>query len=265
MNSIDFLEKIRLVIHEASYTTVGKEWEKVVAVYPYYRIYLVKGGRAEIKLKNKTLVLESGYLYFLPAYQVSSSCLEKSLSHYYIHFLAHSDFAACDPIGFFNFYNKIPYRKELEAIFHIIMENRQQRNEFEKISLKAATQLLLVSFLCQNSFHLPEDNRMTVIVQYINEHLCDEILVSKLADIAGYNRSYFCTLFKKVFKVSPQEYILQQKIKKAQDMLLDSSLSITDISNQLNFQSSSYFTRIFKSKTQLSPSNYRKQLQIVST
>ena len=96
MNTIDFLEKIRLVIHEASYTTVGKEWEKVVAVYPYYRIYLVKGGRAEIN-------------------------------------------------------NKIPYRKELEAIFHIIMENRQQRNEFEKNFFKSSNAITF-SFISLSKF-----------------------------------------------------------------------------------------------------------------
>ena len=264
MNSIDFWENTRFVVHEASYTTVNKEWEKVVAVYPYYRIYLIKEGRAKIALKDGTLVLEPGYLYFLPAYQVSSSWLETPLTHYYIHFIAHADLAVYDPMDFFSFSNKLPYSDELETVFRIVMENRQQRSEIETFSVEAALRLLLIPFMRQRSFHLPENDRVTAAVQYVNEHLFEELSVSKLASIAGYNRSYFCVIFKNLFNLSPREYILQRKIKKAQDMLLDPSLSITEISDRLNFQNCSYFTRIFKAKTKLSPSNFRKQLQLSS-
>ena len=257
---MNFWKKTTFIIHEASYTTVGKEWENVGAVYPYYRIYLIKEGQAEIEMNGGHVILEPGWLYFLPAFQVARVKLHSPLTHYYLHFISNAEPEFYNLMDNCSFLNKIPYTEELETIFKIALKNRLQRNEKEIFQIDAAFRLLLAPFIVPDFFKLPENERIVEVVNYINTNMQENITVEKMAQIAGYNRSHFCVIFKNLFKVSPKEYVLQLKIKKAQELMMNTSLSISEISDRLGFYNCSYFTRVFKAKTNLSPSEYRKQL-----
>lgn len=70
--------------------------------------------------------------------------------------------------------------------------------------------------------------------------------------------SWFRKLFKDYTGLSPGQYYLQLKIEKAKDLLCNSNLPIKEISVELNFDSSFYFSRIFRDKTGLRPTEYRK-------
>lgn len=260
MKDINFFAKTTFVIHEASFTTVDKEWESVGAVYPYNRIYLIKEGRAEIEMDGGNVILEPGCLYFLPAFQVTHVKLHSPLTHYYIHFIANAESGFYNIMDNCSFFNKIPYKEDLETIFQIAMKNRLQRSSTETFQMDAALRLLIAPFIVPNSFREPENEHILEVVNYVNANIHKNVTVEEMAQLAGYNRSHFCVIFKKAFKLSPKEYVLQLKIKKAQELMLNTSYSISEISNQLGFYSYSYFTRIFKLKTNFVPSEYRKQL-----
>ncbi|MEH6305967.1 AraC family transcriptional regulator [Olivibacter sp. CPCC 100613] len=71
--------------------------------------------------------------------------------------------------------------------------------------------------------------------------------------------SWFRKLFKLYTGLSPGQYYLQLKIDKAKDLLANSDRSVKEIATDLNFQSSFYFSKIFKDKTGLRPTEYRKE------
>lgn len=70
--------------------------------------------------------------------------------------------------------------------------------------------------------------------------------------------SSFRKLFKKYTGISPGQYYLQLKIDKARDFLGNSTMPVKEVSIELNFQSNFYFSKIFKGKTGLTPTEYRK-------
>lgn len=59
--------------------------------------------------------------------------------------------------------------------------------------------------------------------------------------------------------VSPYKFILSLRIDEAKELLLFSSMSINEISEQIGFADSSYFSRIFRKYTGCSPSDWRKR------
>ncbi|WP_158796219.1 AraC family transcriptional regulator [Pedobacter sp. L105] len=71
------------------------------------------------------------------------------------------------------------------------------------------------------------------------------------------------SLFRKVFKnytgLSPGQYFIQLKIEKAKTMLADSTLSVKEIAYTLTFDSSFYFSKVFKEKTGMTPTAYRQR------
>jgi AraC-like DNA-binding protein len=58
--------------------------------------------------------------------------------------------------------------------------------------------------------------------------------------------------------ISPRQYFLQLKVMRARELLITTDQSIKEISYQLGFDSIYYFSRFFKQKTGMSPSEFRK-------
>jgi AraC-like DNA-binding protein len=74
----------------------------------------------------------------------------------------------------------------------------------------------------------------------------------------GMSYTSFRRLFKQHTGLSPNQYLLDLRIRKAQVLLTNTTLSIQSISEETGFDSSFYFSRFFKQRTGLSPLNYRK-------
>lgn len=96
-------------------------------------------------------------------------------------------------------------------------------------------------------------------LEYIQENYMNDLNVNKLAEYMNLNRSYLCSIFKKILNTSPQNYIAQYRINKACDLLKNSSYSISDISLMIGYKDYAVFQRYFKKVTGQSPNQYRKE------
>jgi AraC-like DNA-binding protein len=74
--------------------------------------------------------------------------------------------------------------------------------------------------------------------------------------------SWFRKRFKSYTGLSPGQYYLQLKIEKAKDFLTNSNMRIKEISIELNFDSTLYFSKIFKEKTGFTPTDYRSRTRV---
>lgn len=70
---------------------------------------------------------------------------------------------------------------------------------------------------------------------------------------------YLTKLFRRENGMSLSEYIIQKRISLAKKLLVTTSLSVVEISQRTGFSYSSYFVRIFKKKTELTPQQYRER------
>lgn len=95
-------------------------------------------------------------------------------------------------------------------------------------------------------------------INYINSHITEKIMIQEVADFLSLSVSYLSRLFKSEVGLNISEYIIKQKIKAAAGMLRSSSQSSTEISYILHFSSQSYFTKVFKKYTGMTPKEYQK-------
>lgn len=95
------------------------------------------------------------------------------------------------------------------------------------------------------------------VVQYINEHLYESISVSKVADATNASHTYISKQFKKYLGVTLSEYIRIEKIKEAKRLLIDTDMTLADISFHLGFSSQPQFQKVFRKVENTTPMTYR--------
>jgi len=105
-------------------------------------------------------------------------------------------------------------------------------------------------------------NRLIALAKlYIQEHLSDSKLgLSSVSEHVGLSPIYFCNLFHKEEGTSFSEYLNNERIKKACQLLANPSVKIYEVSYAVGYGNPKYFNFIFKKLVNLTPSEYRKTL-----
>lgn len=93
---------------------------------------------------------------------------------------------------------------------------------------------------------------------YINEHCEQPLTLDHIANQFGFSIYYFSRVFKAATSFNFTEYLTFQRVKRAQLLLAESDLNITEIAFQAGFKSISSFNRAFRQFRGCSPSDYRK-------
>lgn len=90
-------------------------------------------------------------------------------------------------------------------------------------------------------------------IQYINEHYSTPITLEEISAYVNRNNQYFSSMFKKQMGCTYTEYLQMKRIKEAQSLLKGSTMTISEIAEQVGFTDPSYFSRVFKKIMGYSP------------
>ena len=99
---------------------------------------------------------------------------------------------------------------------------------------------------------------MKAALNYIDENLCENLTLDKIAACAAMSPAYFSSVFKKMNSLSPWEYITIKRVEKSIELLKNTSLTKLDIAQRCGFSSSSNFYKAFSKITGKTPSEYCK-------
>jgi len=113
-----------------------------------------------------------------------------------------------------------------------------------------------------------EDPRERAIIapaiDYIDKHYREKISLVSLADLCGISPSYLSRLFKKVTGYKYAYYVNMVRIDHAKRLLTSTNKSVSDISLDLGFEDTGYFTKVFKKLEGVTPSHYRGEYPMIS-
>ena len=101
-------------------------------------------------------------------------------------------------------------------------------------------------------------NHVATALEYIHAHYAQDISINNLANGANISRSYLTRQFHEVTGVTPLYYLKKYRFARAMEYL-QSGASVTEIANDVGFQSLSHFSREFKKELGVSPTEYRSQ------
>ena len=95
--------------------------------------------------------------------------------------------------------------------------------------------------------------------QYIRVNYNQPLPLDRIADLVGMEKTYFSRRFKQLTGFGFNEYLTQIRLQQAEQLLCQTKLSITEISELCGFNSSHYFADTFRRFKGLPPSQYRKK------
>ncbi|MBO6514966.1 MAG: AraC family transcriptional regulator [Bacteroidia bacterium] len=105
--------------------------------------------------------------------------------------------------------------------------------------------------------------RINKALEYIDQHLDEEINVSKLANISGFSLYHFHRIFKANVRESPYDFLLRLRLEKAIFLLkYRRQLSIAEVGYESGFSSPENFSRLFKERYEVTPGTYRKNTEL---
>ena len=99
-----------------------------------------------------------------------------------------------------------------------------------------------------------------IVVDYIEEHLSEQIPLATLAELVRLSPYYFCRAFKQSMGMPPHRYHTRQRIELAKSLLANGSISITQIGLSVGFNETSSFTATFRKTMGITPTAYRRSL-----
>ena len=99
---------------------------------------------------------------------------------------------------------------------------------------------------------------MEHVLAHVLNHYGDRIAVNQLAELVHLSVSQFERKFKRLFHMTPQQYILRVRINAACQALTTSQKSVAQIAAQTGFYDQSYFTKQFRKQMRLTPLRYRR-------
>ena len=114
----------------------------------------------------------------------------------------------------------------------------------------------------KHNFRSHEDGlspqKLTQAIEYINEHLGENLSLTAIAQEVEMSHYYFCRLFKKSTGMTAHQYLIQQRVERAKQLLKQSERTVTDIALECGFTHPSHLAKCFHRHTGLTPTQFRQ-------
>ena len=149
------------------------------------------------------------------------------------------------------------YRPELVELFDQLIDlSRRETPLFKTVSLGCLLQILAYA-TASNEVKIPARNVADPAIVFIRRNLFAKVDFHELASSLGISYSRFRSLFKNTTGIAPHQFLLNERIACAKRLLKNPAIEIKTVGYKTGFRSSSYFCRIFRRKTGITPSAER--------
>lgn len=159
------------------------------------------------------------------------------------------------------------YEDIKECLFTIFELSKNEGRHFELLLKSKLNEFLYLLFyhryvLRKNTDDTYRKNeQIRELIDYINNNYQKNLSIDFLSQFMGYSKTHFMAVFKQHAGTSCTEFIIQVRLNKACDLLMNTSDPILEIATAVGFNNLSNFNRQFKRYYELTPSQYRKQLK----
>lgn len=260
------------------------DWNWMNVRSPFSRLYYVTEGTAQVDMPSGRYTLRPGYLYFIPAFTTHSDICDSHFVHYYIHIYEEQkdgmyildeldmpievkaeagDLELIRRLCYITPFLKLPESNPVVYDNHQTLVNNfqlnQRRSFYDKVESRGILFILISRFLklAQTKSEV-KDDRIHQTLTFIRKNLNSTLDINALAERACMSKDHFIRIFKRETGETPNTFITQRKMEKAQLLLVTTDQPVKSIADTLGYDDHSYFNRLFKKYAGLTPQQYRE-------
>ena len=153
----------------------------------------------------------------------------------------------------------------MELLLAQLLQEQERKEKYADEMILALLNQLIVLLMRQVETMEPVDHRMKgeyrIIRQmqvYVSTHIWEDLSVPFVARQVNMSPSYLTALFHKHLDIAPAEYIRRVKLQESKHMIRENKLNFTEIAAELQYSTVHHFSRQFKEKFGMTPTEYAK-------
>ena len=233
----------------------NEEWIHPKRQIDNYEIIYMLEGTAFIQEDETAYILKKGDILILHPNRIHFGYKESrgNTSFYWTHFVT-SDFLSLKlERDFFSANENYQFNSLFRQLLHI-----SNTSDYPDYSPDLMIALIINEIsVAQTSLKNRSNKLINDVAEWARINSGKKITVEAIARYFGYNADYLSGLFKKTFDIGLKQYINNEKIKLAKNMLITTNYPIKQISNILNWDGENQFINYFKYHEGMSPTKYR--------
>lgn len=257
----------------------------------FHELNIVMSGNGKHYVNNATFYIASGDVFIMPP-KISHNYIFDSETYSIFHLLFHKEFFRKYEsflnklVGYQILFNIDPMIRSQEnfinSFLHInisenynltrilneltLLETEHKNNTEQKKEHLALYVIAKICDMIEDEKASYKDGKRYLFdllksVEYIHTNYGEKIELETLYSISCMSRSSYIRYFKQLFNCPPIVYIQNYRLRQAKSMLKHTNNPLTAIANDCGFCDSAHFSRLFKQKYQMSPSQYRVMLE----
>lgn len=285
---LDAVKSLRLQVLHMDFVQLGSEWQYNHVISPFSRLYLITAGEGWVFHNEHKYTLKPGYLYLIPSFTYSRYHCDTYLEQYFVHILDVME-GGLSIFDLATFCYECPANELDRSLMARLLalnsarkltrqdpkayDNRpellsfnQSRLDKEGLQSSIESQGILLQlfarFLDSESAGQVQKTKtlsqLGQVLQYIHTHLDQKLTVEQLAAERNMNVDYFSRKFLELVGVRPVDYIISKRLERAQLLLTTTDTSLKEIAELVGISNIYYFSRLFKGRFGVPPSQYRK-------
>lgn len=103
-----------------------------------------------------------------------------------------------------------------------------------------------------------QDSAIQTAVRFIEEHYNHSLTIDEVCNSVSFSKYYFCKLFKESTGMTLHQYVIEYRLNKSKELLSYTKLNIASVANSVGFNNTLTYSRQFKEKYGMTPSEYRE-------
>ena len=268
------------------YFRYGKHFRVRKESHNFWEMVYIDSGEAVITAGERDFALKRGQAYFHKPEEihtisteeefansaiVSFECTSKSMKLFENRTVVFDDFEK-QLLNKIISEGKLSFKDKLDDIYLVKMTKRENAPYAGEQLIKNSLELLLISLarnLLDEKGNPAAEKRIAPtgvkivenILAILDENLYDNINLDTIAEKLSFSKTYIKSVFKKHTGTTIIQHYIDLKIAEAKKLLSQNKYTVTEIAFMLNFNSVHYFSRQFKCRTDMSPTEYIESIK----
>lgn len=248
-------------VHHISKRSHHPQWTTKETNARFHEIMVVIRGNITYVIDGTSYTIEEGTVAYLP--QGVRNYVEPQHGNSFVMYLC---LFTCEYVA--DATHRLPFStgmikpasKRVVSLFKQMHYSFLEKNTCYKLENRGYLQLIIAE-LATNHTERPmaalSNPRVIQMKLHIKRHLHEKVKPHTIREITGLNPDYFASLFKKDTGYTIPQYINRCRIEKAKDLLVSGNQKIIEISHLCGFEDELYFTKLFKKRTGMPPTEFR--------